>query len=197
MPPPRKPLSKTEKISLAVIQLHKLSIIEGKEMQKRKKTKIKKSTLVVIAFLIFITIMIVISTLNNQKTQAKPPAREYFKIEDATALAEPVDPPQNQKIRVKMLSFKITPIKEDAHYVSINPGGNVKYDDWPWFEEIKCNETIELAEAGKEITYGTTPIQATKTENGYVMTIRITCAETSALPDDQKVTIYIEEPILT
>jgi len=166
-------------------------------MKKKRKTKIKKSTLAVIAFLIFIAIVIVISILSGQKTQTKPPAREYFKIEDAVAFAEPFGP-QNQTIKVKMLNFKITPIKGDAHYVSINPGSNVPKEEWPWFEEIKCNETIELAQVGKEITYGI-PLLAVKTENGYVITLRITCEETSSLPDDQKVTIYITEwyPILS
>ncbi|MDI6690253.1 MAG: hypothetical protein QME50_00075 [Candidatus Bathyarchaeota archaeon] len=159
-------------------------------MKKRRKTKIKKKTLAVIAFSIFI--IIVISILSTQKTQTKPPAREYFKIEDAVAFVE-LNPLQNQTIKVKMLSFKITPIKGDAHYLSINPGGNVKYEDWPWFEKIECNKTVDLAAEGKEIFYGTTPLLARKTENGYAVTLRITCNETSDLPDDQKVTIYITE----
>lgn len=158
-------------------------------MKKRKKTKIKKSTLAVIAFLIFIAIMIVISILNNEntQTQTKPPAREYFKIEDVVALgtSKPGDS-QNQTIKVEMLSFKITPIKGDAHFVSINPGDDVKYEDWPWFSEIKRNETKY-----PEIWYPK-PVMGYKTENGYAITIRISCEETSDLPDDQKVTIYAE-----
>jgi len=155
----------------------------------KKKRKIRKSIIIFTAFSIFIVVMIVISTLYNQNTQTKPPAREYFKITDVYALADPQDP-ENQTILVKMLNFKITPIKGDAHYVSINPGGTVTYDHWPWFKEIKCNQTVDLAAAGMEITYPR-GLLAKKNE-GYAITLRITCSETSTLPDDQRVKIYLD-----
>ena len=66
----------------------------------KKKRKIRKSIIIFTAFSIFIVAMIVISALYNQNTQTKPPAREYFKITDVYALADPQDP-ENQTILVK------------------------------------------------------------------------------------------------
>lgn len=160
---------------------------------KRRKTKIKKSTLAVIAFFILIAIVIIILIFSNQKTQTKPPAREYFEIFDITALAKPQD--SNKTIKIWLLDFTIKPIGGDAHNLVIIPPGMVETEDWPNFEGkvIRQNETVSLSESGMEITFPS-PVTSTRNTNGsYPITLRIACDETSNLPNDQKVTIYITE----
>jgi hypothetical protein len=157
-------------------------------MKKRKKTKIKKSTLAVTAFLIFIAIMIVISILNNEntQTQTKPPAREYFEIFDIVALVKPSS--ENETIKIWQLDFKIKPIGGDAHDLVIIPPDDVQPEDWPNFEGkvIRKNETVIPSILFPSV------VQSQRNENGsYPITLRIICDETGDLPDDQKVTIYI------
>lgn len=161
---------------------------------KRRKTKVKKSTLAVIAFSVLIAIVIIILIFSNQKTQTKPPAREYFEIFDITAFAEPQDS-ENKTIKIWLLDFKIKPIGGDAHDVVIIPPGMVEEEDWPNFEGkvIRQNETVSLSESGMEIMFPYSVSSTRNTNGSYPITLRIACDETGKLPDDKKVTIYIIE----
>jgi len=156
-------------------------------MKRKKKTKIKKSTLAVTTFLILLAVILIIAIFSGQKNQTptKPPAREYFKIDGVFAWGTPS--PQNQTLKIKMLSFNLTSIKGDAHWVHINPGGAIPTDDWPDFPEIKCNQTEYT-----EINYQT-QVLALKWKDGYNFTIRLWCEETSWNLEDQKVTVYIRD----
>lgn len=161
---------------------------------KRRKTKIKKSTLAVIAFVILIATVIIILIFSNQKTQTKPPAREYFEIFDISAVAKPQDS-ENKTIKIWLLDFKIKPIGGDAHDLVIILTGMVEREDWPNFEGkvIRQNETVSLSESGMEITFPSLVLSTRNTNGSYPITLRIACDETSNLPDDQKVTLYISE----
>ncbi len=159
--------------------------------RKRKKEKLSNTWKALLIFVVLLVTTVTISIyLQKPPLTTKYPAREYFVLSDAVALATPGDP-ENKTLKIKQLDFKITPIKGDAHHVVIIPSAGVEVQDYPYFEEIKGNETICLSEQGMEITFKYYYLSVKNEEGRYPVSIRLSCDETSNLPEDQKVTVYV------
>jgi hypothetical protein len=159
--------------------------------RRKKKSKLSKSSTAMILFATVLVAIIIVILLYPTQPQ-KPPAREYFEIFDIVALAEPGDP-ENNTIRIKQLDFKIKPIGGDAHDLLIIPPSAVPQEYWPNFEGkvIRRNETVSLSGSGQEIIFQSSVLSVRNENGSYPLTLRIRCDETSDLPKDQKVTIYI------
>ena len=164
--------------------------MSAKQKKRRKSKKSKKWVIFVLPLIALIGIVIVSLYLQNPSQSPKYPAKEYFGISDAIALATPADA-ENKTIKIKQLDFKLTPIMGDAHHVVIIPPGAVEIPDYPYFEEIKTNETICLSESGQEIIFKFS-VTVTRSDEGYYpLTIRLRCDETINSVEGQKVTINI------
>jgi len=169
----------------------------AKQKKRRKKGQKSKKWMIFVLLLIAL-IGIVIVSLHFQKPSQSPKylAKEYFRISDAIALATPTDA-ENKTIKIKQLDFKLTPIMGDANHVVVILSGGVEAQDYPYFREIKKNETICLAESGQEIIFKFS-VTVTRSDEGYYpLTIRLRCDETIDSVEGQKVTIYISKWIAT
>ena len=164
--------------------------MRSRKKGERKAKKSKKWMIIVLPLIALIGIVIV--SLHFQKPSQNPkyPAKEYFRISDAIALATPTDA-ENKTIKIRQLDFKLTPIMGDANHVVIILPGGVETTDYPYFREIKKNETVCLSESGQEIVFKF-PVVVTRNDEGYYpLTIRLRSDETIDSTEDQKVTINI------
>jgi hypothetical protein len=108
-------------------------------------------------------ILITISTYLKKNTPQQPKANpeEYFEFTDVGALVDKKSI-KGGIILIKMLHFKMTPIKGNATSVVIKPlAGNVPQGDWPHKDFIAKNETF-----GVEITFQTL-VDSEPTPEGY------------------------------
>ncbi|RLB04416.1 MAG: hypothetical protein DRG83_04815 [Deltaproteobacteria bacterium] len=156
-------------------------------MKKEKRKKTRKSILAITVYCILFIVIIIVAIIFSTKPSTKPPSQEYFKVENAAALADPnPNDPQNQKIKIKFLSFELTPIKGDAHEVHIDPGGALPTDEWPHYPLIKANETEHV-----EITLKN-PVIAYKEGEYWTLEIRVWCEESSWDLEEQRIKVYIK-----
>jgi len=113
--------------------------------RRKKKGKLGKT----IGILSIVTIMIAIVTLSAIYQRKPPPipkekAIEYFGFSEAQALAHSTDA-TNRSIMIKEVHFNITVVGGKATDVTIAPvQGYVDRADYPYFEEMKQNQTEEI-----------------------------------------------------
>lgn len=152
------------------------------DVRRKKKEKLGKT----IGILSIVTIMIAIVTLSALYQRKPPqkqrePADEYFRFSEAQATADVYE--ANVSIVVSEVYFNITLVGGDATDVVIAPvQGAVAQEDYPYFEEMKQNQTEEIS-----ITYPYT-VFSQKTDQGYPVYFDISCDEAVG-----RVTIYITE----
>jgi len=152
-------------------------------VRRKKKGKLGKT----IGILSIVTIMIAIVTLSALYQRKPPPiqrepADEYFRFSEAQAFADEYE--TNRSIVVSEVYFNITLVGGNATDVVIYPvQGAVAQEDYPYFEEMKQNQTEEIV-----ITYPYT-VFSTRTDKGYPVYFDIECYEAWRA----RVTVYITE----
>jgi hypothetical protein len=151
-------------------------------VRRKKKGKLGKT----IGILSIVTIMIAIVTLLALYQRKSPPiqrepAAEYFRFSEAQAMADEYE--TNRSIVVSEVYFNITLVGGKATDVVISPvQGAVAREDYPYFEEMKQNQTEEIF-----ITYPYT-VFSTRKDQGYPVYFDISCNEAVG-----RVTVYITE----
>jgi len=114
-------------------------------VRRKKKRKLGKT----IGVLSIVTIIIAIVTLSAIYQRKSPPipkqkAIEYFRFSEAQALAHSTDA-TNRSIMIQEVHFNITVVGGKATDVTIAPvQGYVERSDYPYFEEMKQNQTEEI-----------------------------------------------------
>jgi hypothetical protein len=141
-----------------------------------KKVKVRRKLGKIIGILSLVTIMVVIITL-SALYQSKPPpipkekAIEYFRFSEAQALAHSTDA-TNRSIMIKEVHFNITVAGGKATDVIISPvQGYVDRSDYPYFEEMKQNQTEEIT---IEYPY---KLFSQRNDQGYPVYFDIYCKE--------------------
>jgi hypothetical protein len=151
-----------------------------------KKVKARRKRGKIIRILSLVTIMVAIITL-SALYQSKPPpiqrepADRYFRISEAQAFAEAWD--ENKSITVSEVYFNITAVGGNVKDVVVSPAqGYVLREDYPYFEEMKQNQTGEIS-----IRYRST-VFSQREDQGYPVYFEIECDKAEG-----RVTVYITE----
>jgi hypothetical protein len=141
-----------------------------------KKVKARRKMGKIIGILSLVTIMVAIITL-SALYQSKPPpvpkekAIEYFRFSEAQALAHSTDA-TNRSIMIQEVHYNITVVGGKATDVTIAPvQGYVDRNDYPYFEEMKQNQTEEII---IEYPY---KLFSQRNDQGYPVYFEIYCKE--------------------
>ncbi|MFZ0965435.1 MAG: hypothetical protein WAN82_02265 [Candidatus Bathyarchaeia archaeon] len=140
---------------------------------RKKKRKLGR----IIGTLSLVTTVIVIITLSvlyqyKPEPIPKKTADEYFRFSEAQALGHGIDPPTNSSIMIQEVHFNITVVGGKATDVTIAPvQGYVDRADYPYFEEMKQNQTEEII---IEYVY---KVVSRRNDQGYPVYFDIYCKE--------------------
>lgn len=146
-------------------------------MKRRAKRKRKNRKTYVYSFFTIAITVILIAAIREAQTpkpsHPKAPANEYFEIKDAIPTEWDESRSTDKYLFITQVRFNLTAIGGDAHNVLIIVPGFASLEEWPYFNEIKQNKTIDITLPKLQYAY-----RSIKTEDGYFpFTIRIDSAE--------------------
>jgi hypothetical protein len=146
-------------------------------MKRKVKRKRKTRTIYMYSFFAIAVTIILITAVRDLQTpktsRPKLPANEYFETKDAIPTEWDESRSTDKYLFITQVRFNLTAIGGDAHHVLIIVPGFTPLDQWPQFDEIKANKTIDITLPKLQFAY-----RSIKNDDGYfTFTIRIDCDE--------------------
>ncbi len=166
------------------------------ETMKRRKRKGKTNRqALVLVFIAAISLIILVAALYqvleskpNPSSEPKPPSAEYFEISDVAYdgfLSQ-----NDTELDLYMLGFNLTAFGGRANNVIVHNLGTYTPDDPTW-EPFKELGDMSQGDPKPVLLNNERGVKISLTDEGFPYRVRITSEETSKIPQEQFITIYL------
>lgn len=165
------------------------TIFCSETMKKRKRKGKTNRQALVLVFIVAISVIIVVAALyQTPESKPRPPAEEYFEISDVAY--DGFLSYNDTELDLYLLGFNLTAVGGRAHNVIVTNLGTETVEDPTW-EPFKELEDMSQGEAKPVLLSNERGVKISLTEKGFPVRVRITSEETSKVPQEQFITIYL------
>jgi hypothetical protein len=154
-----------------------------KKERAKRKNKNKNMYLYLAAAVAIIVIAFSAIEQFMRPTSPKVAAADYFETTDGVVLDAEMEASDNETLYLLQVRFNLTAVGGDAHRIVVSVPGFAAQEEWPYFAELKQNDTIDIT-----LPEFQSPVRCVKNADGYFEFVTsLDCNEAKG-----KITILLE-----